>query len=99
MAIRLSRAVQIGALVTGAALFITSMALSSRMECAECTSDADCEQPLRCRPFDDGQPRCVNEAWVCEQGHVQLPGWVHGVLVGVLTVGALAWAWERQVRR
>lgn len=99
MAIRLSRTLWIGALVTGAALFITLMVQSSRFECAECATDVDCEAPYRCRPFDDGQPRCVDGAWVCTEDHVRLPGWAQGVLVGVAAVGALAFAWERQVRR
>lgn len=96
---RLPRIVWIGALVIGAALYITLISQSSRFECSECVTDADCEAPDRCLPFDDGQRRCVERAWACAEGHVRLPGWAQGVLLGVAAVGALAFALERQVPR
>ena len=51
------------------------------LECAECETDTDCAEGLRCVPFTDGQLRCARSAFICRVGHIQPPRWLHGIWV------------------
>lgn len=96
---RTSLVLIIVALVAVAGLAAYWFVFAQDFECAECTTDADCGAELRCRPFEDGQSRCVDEELTCTEGHTRMPEWSRAVLYGALVVGGMALAWRQTKRK
>ena len=77
--------------LAGALFFLVPWCNERDYECSECSSSADCGDGLSCRPFKDGRSRCVNEEFVCQQGHIETGGtWSHMAAFAALFVGVCA---------
>ena len=85
-----ARVVAVVAFVVAAGLFSVPFILGY-YECSECGTDADCRQGLSCRPFSDGQRRCVRRESTCVAGHITTgKTWYHIGAVAAAIVGAYA---------
>jgi hypothetical protein len=90
-----TRVVAIVAFVVAAGLFSVPFILGHD-DCAECSTDADCRAGRRCRPFSDGQNRCVSRESTCRPGHVTTGStWYHIGAIAAALVGAYAWWFSR----
>jgi hypothetical protein len=80
----------------GAAVLFGMPFVLGQYECYECTTDADCRKGHSCRPFSDGQRRCVSRESMCKPGHVTAgKTWFHIGAVALGIVGAYAWWFSR----
>jgi hypothetical protein len=85
--VRTSTIVATLAIATAAALVVYGWTHDDGYECAECDSDADCDDGMRCRPFDDGESRCVERELLCRQGHTQ---WPYGLKLAMVMCAVVA---------
>ena len=86
--------------IAGVLLFVVPWCNERAYECSECSSSADCAEGLSCRPFNDGQSRCVNDKYVCQEGHIDTGGtWSHMGAIVALLVGAGAISSRRLTAR
>lgn len=84
------KTVAIVAFVVAAGLFSLPFILGE-YDCSECSTDADCRGGRACRPFSDGQHRCVSRESMCRPGHVTTGRtWYHIGAVAAGIVGAYA---------
>ena len=87
---RTSTIVAAVAVAAAVGIYITAELRASGFECAACETDADCDEGLSCRPFDDGKKRCSGRELICREGHVKWPFWLHGPLVASIVVFVFA---------